>query len=57
MFATYHNLGFIHIYSHASIVHIILPLIKPFNKISAITSSQPSHQHTTTPMVRQLWIL
>jgi len=32
MFSTYHNLGFIHIYSHASILHIILPLIttKPF---------------------------
>ena len=26
-----HNLGFIHIYSHASILHVILPLIKPFN--------------------------
>jgi len=27
------TLDFIHIYSHASILHIILPLIKPFNQI------------------------
>jgi len=28
---TNHNLGFIHICSHASILHISLPLTKPFN--------------------------
>jgi len=28
-FPTNHNLGFIHIYSHASILHVILQLIKP----------------------------
>ena len=27
MFSTYHNFDFIHIYSHASILHVILPLI------------------------------
>jgi len=27
--STYHNLGFIHIYSHSFILHIILPFIKP----------------------------
>jgi len=26
-----HNLGFIHIYYHTSILHDILPFIKPFN--------------------------
>jgi len=31
-FSTY-NLGFTHMYSHASILHVILPLIKPFNSI------------------------
>ena len=31
---TYHNIGFIHIYSHASIRHIILSLIKPFRPSS-----------------------
>jgi len=31
LFPTDHNLGFIHIYSHASILRVILPLIKPFN--------------------------
>jgi len=30
-FSTNNNVGFIHIYSHASILHIILPLIEPFN--------------------------
>jgi len=30
-FSTYHNLGFIHIYSHTSIFHIILPFIKPLD--------------------------
>jgi len=25
------HLGFVHIYAHASIHHVILPLIKPFN--------------------------
>jgi len=30
---TNHNLGFIHIYSHASIFHVILPLLEPFNYI------------------------
>jgi len=34
-----HNLGFIHIYSHASL-HKILPLIKPFNYIFSL-----SHQN------------
>jgi len=32
-FPTNHNLGFIHIYSHISILHVILPLGKPFNWI------------------------
>ena len=32
-FYTYHSLGFIHIYSHTSILHIILPFIKPLNSI------------------------
>ena len=27
----YHNLGFIHIYSHTYILHIIIPFIKPLN--------------------------
>jgi len=30
-FSTYHNLGFIHIYSHTFILHIILPFIKLLN--------------------------
>ena len=30
-FPTNQNLGFIHTYSHASILHAILPFIKPFN--------------------------
>jgi len=30
---TFCALGFIHIYSHASILHIILSFIKPFNLI------------------------
>ena len=30
-FSANHNLVFIHIYCHASILHVILPLIKPFN--------------------------
>jgi len=29
--ATNHNLGCIYIYSHASLLHVILPLTKPFN--------------------------
>jgi len=29
--STYYNIGFIHIYSHTSILHIILPFIKPVN--------------------------
>ena len=32
-FPTNHDLGFIHIYSHASVLHEILPLIEPFNQI------------------------
>ena len=32
-FPTNHDLGFIHIYSHASVLNKILPLIKPFNQI------------------------
>jgi len=31
--ATYHNLGFIHIYCNASILHVILSHIKPLNEI------------------------
>ena len=32
-FSTYQNLGFIHIYSHACTLHVILPCFKPFNQI------------------------
>jgi len=32
-FSTNHKLGFIHIYSHASVLHVTLPLINPFNQI------------------------
>ena len=31
-FFTYHNLGFIHIDSHAITLHVIFPLIEPFNQ-------------------------
>ena len=30
-FSTYHSLDFIHIYYHTSILHVILPFIKPLN--------------------------
>jgi len=36
-FSTYHNLGFIHIYSDASILHVILPLIKVLIRSSSVS--------------------
>jgi len=58
-FPTNHNLDFIHIYSHASILHVILPLIcslsyhnhasiqqlKFFYRLGALPVAQPTWKH------------
>jgi len=41
-FSTYHNLGFIHIDSYALTLHIIFPLIKPFNQLLFSLGKVPS---------------
>jgi len=56
-FSTNQNLSFIHTYSHASILHVILPLIIFLIRSFLVSAITTSHLHTTTPMARQLWII
>jgi len=49
LFPTNHNLGFIHIYSHTSILHVILPLIKLLIRsslVSAVTTMSYAYNNS-----------
>ena len=52
-FLTNHNLGFIHIYSHASILHVILPLHRAVKRLCVCVVE---HWHSLSLLIRSPWL-